>query len=419
MKRLHLGAVTTLAALVLGACTPPSPPGPPTWNPTYVSPTPTADARISSTSLGWWAILRTSPTTGLPVTLDLHRRTGPNGEPSATPTESIVVSGGIPVAMAMTDRVIAIASRFLDQVSVGILRYDDPNAQWVPATPNPVVPTDPALRIAPNAVVKLDVTDTAVALSLSYQAPQTGTGRVIVQQLTSTPTSVTTGPIQVLSPPPAWSSFDQEGFGRSVSLEGDLLAVSGGSDHVVLYQSPGGAGPWSQDGLLVNPEPPSSENRFGASVSVDTSSATSRVLVGTRGSFGLFGPPGPAAGRADLWQRGPAGWVMVRTLNPPDSTSQVTFGQQVALDGDLGVVANSLTLIGPVADYGVGIYRMGTGALEATLSGVPPSGPSPTLLSAGLTDLTLVGSHLSTVLGESFTTSSRVSAVTWDRVPNL
>ncbi|MFZ4517148.1 MAG: hypothetical protein ACOYOP_02095 [Microthrixaceae bacterium] len=419
MRTTFAAAVAALAlTTVISACGPmPPPSSSPVWQSTARNVAATPAAPYTATTANWWVVVRIDPTNGLAVGVDIYRRSGVNGEPAATPTQSIAASGGVVKAVAMTDRVIGVASSLFGQVTVGLLRYDDVVAQWVPTTA--FVPSDPAVRGTPNSRVTLSVTDTAVALGLGDASPGAADGRVVVQRITATPTSLTTGTAQVIGPDPAWTSEERAGFGQAVSLEGGTLAVSDGRSHVVLYRAEPATVPFAVDATLTPTTPPSSSRRFGTSLSVDTSTGAPRVLVGSNGDAGvLTGTPYP--GSAVVWTRASGAWTVEADLPAPTTGfAAATWGGLVSLDGARAAVGFDLAApSGAPADFRVTVWALtGAPTPEATLSAgsalTVPAGAT----QLGLTGLQLAGSHLSTVAIASGPSGTTSAAVSWDRIP--
>jgi len=137
------------------------------------------------------------------------------------------------------------------------------------------------------------------------------------------------------------SRFD--GFGSSVSIDGDVLAVGAKGDDpgnaensgaVYIYQSASAA--WTQQARLTAPTPtPWEQVGFAVGLSGDA------LVVGCPPQLN-FAPP-TATGHVYVFRRSGAGWTVEATLLPSGSALK-KFGVAVAISGDTAVVG------GPDAD---------------------------------------------------------------------
>lgn len=135
-------------------------------------------------------------------------------------------------------------------------------------------------------------------------------------------TTALVGTVKVIAPPDAGTSF-----GRSVAIDGDLLAVGmpGAGKAYLFSKDQGGAGAWGLVATLTVANPSS----FGASVAVS-------------GDVVVVGDPRPyaspsASGAAYVFLRdqgGPGAWGLARTLTAADGARQDRFGHAVSVSGD-------------------------------------------------------------------------------------
>ncbi len=431
-RRTHRSLFAALVTVVaVTACTP-APPMP-VWTPTIEAWNATSghevERPLASTSNQWFAVVEESPTIGVGATstnLLVYPRTGADGAPAATPSQTIPLEDNV-ANISMSDHIIAIRSRdYLANLDTVHLYGLDPTTHlWSESLALP-------RGLDTNAIVVIDVTDTALALGNIPSPMATGDGSVLVYPLTVSPT---TGAISgssvtaaALSPDPTWSASDRQGFGRVVSIEGDWLAVSGGTDHVAAYHRTAPT-TWAPDLVMTNPLAPGSDGRFGRSLSIDASAVTPRLLVGTQGGFSTFGGS-PTAGRVELLTRGPSGgWSLSQTISPRAGSALGGFalGIEVALDHDRAVVgyywaqvagAGGVTLMD---DYRLEVWNLTPAPVfEAELSMLAPhGGPLAGETATAPVGVRLAGSHLSVVSWDIFGSNpSHFSALSWDRHPS-
>ncbi len=433
-RRSFLGAIAVIVALTGATACSPAPTGP-SWTPTLVGWSGTTGAFVerplAATPAQWVAVIEMSPTTGPTATstnLLLFPRTGVDGAPAATPSQTIALDDNV-AGLSMSDHVIAVRSRSaiagLD--TVHLYGVDPATNVWSQSLGLP-------RGLDVNAVVVMDVTDTALVLGITPSPNSlSGVGAVLVYPLT---VSSTTGAISgsfltaaSLSPDPAWTASDRAGFGRVVSIEHDWLAVSSGQDHVSVYHRTAPT-TWVPDFVMTNPITPGNDGRFARSLSLDDDGATPRLLVGTQGGFSGFGGV-PTAGRAELLtRRAVGGWDLTSTISPRDGSALGGFalGVEASLDGDRAVVGYywaQLPGTGGFAgsdDYRLELWNFGaTPSFEAELSVLAPYGgvAQPGQTQAVAVGARLAGSHVSAVSWDVFGSAvpTHFSALSWDRHP--
>ena len=421
-------AVAGVLVMALGACGPP-PPGPtaPVWTPTVLGWSTAAgssyDRPLAATSATWWAVVEQRPTYGpnATSTLLLFPRTGTDGAPTASPAQTIALPPGV-AGLAISDHVVAVRYRntlaALDEVD--LYRLDVATGTWVYGATVP-------RGLNNNRLIVLAVTDEALVIGDSAAPGTSGDGEAVVVPLTLTATGLTAGWLsaQGLAPDPGWTSSDRLGFGRVVAVQGDVLAVSSGNDHVRVYRRV--AGTWTSDLTLTNPAAPASDTRFGRSLAVDTSTGSARLLMGVQGGItGIGGTILP--GRAELWERSAAGtWsnTSVITPRPGNAYNGLGFGVEVALEGTTAVIGYDWQQVpavggsGTVDDDRLEIYRLTpTPTFEDELSPLSVTGGAVAGQTAAIgVGTTLRGSHVSTVVWSSISGVLHLSAVSFDRHP--
>ena len=150
-------------------------------------------------------------------------------------------------------------------------------------------------------------------------------------------------------------------FGYSVSIDGDILAVSAlsedgpgdlvsnaGAVYVFERQSDGS---WLETAILRSSESQAGD-QFGLDVAVDGD----RILVSAPAEDGGVGDPLTAAGAAYLFEKQTSGsWLETALLRAPDAQASDTFGQRIALEGDWILISAHLEdggLGNPLTDAG-------------------------------------------------------------------
>jgi hypothetical protein len=320
--------------------------------------------------------------------------------------------------LAMSDHVLAI--RYVNALA-GLETTDlwrlDTSGQWVRGGVVPFGRSD-------VRHTEMTVTDTELVYGNSYPDASSD-GVVLIIPVVLTPTSVSADifspAVRFALPDPGWSMTDRAGFGREIALDGDLLAVSSGNDHVQVYRRTGAD--WPLDVTLTNPGAPANNGRFGSSIAVDTSTGTGRLLVGEQGGLRIGGPIEP--GRAVLYERGSAGWSETKVIEPRAGSAYdgLGLGAEVTLDGAWATVgyhwAQLATGGGALDEYRLDVYSVGTDVtFEAELSALAAVGGA----QAGDTSAVVAfpvqsGSHLSAVVWQNAGSEVRFSAVSWDRHP--
>ncbi len=124
-------------------------------------------------------------------------------------------------------------------------------------------------------------------------------------------------------------------FGATLDIEGDLLAVGVSAfsdvDSVYVFERDDVSGSWLETGILTSGV---SSDFFGSAVAV----GDALVAVGAENDDDAA----DSAGAVYLYERAESGgWVEVEKLLPPDPVQFGAFGRNVAIDGDLLVVADT------------------------------------------------------------------------------
>lgn len=425
-------AITLAAFAVVAACGP-SGPTPPVWTATVESwsavPSAEAERPLAATTKDWFVAIEQRPGIGPAATsstLLIYPRTRTDGAPAATPSQSIVLPVAI-AGLAMSDHVIAVRERnALANLDITNLFGLDPVTDtWSLST---VVPRG----LDNDKIITFKVTDSALAIGSIPTPGGTGDGSVVIVPLTLTGGTIswTFGSVVSLTPAAAWSSADRSGFGRTVSIDGAWLAVSGGNDHVVVYSRTGTS--WNPDLTLTNPIAPGTGGRFGRSLSIDAGAAgtTPRLLVGIQGGFSGFGGT-PTAGRAEIWARGGAAWSLQSTISPRAGSALGGFalGVEVGLDANRAIVGYFWAQVpgtdgvSLVDDYRLEAWNLnpttGQPSFESELSVLAAGGgPRPHQSAAAPVGVQLAGSHVAVASWDTFGADpSHFSAVSFDRHP--
>ena len=281
----------------------------------------------------------------------------------------------------------------------------------------------------PTRLIDLDVTDTQLVIGDSGAPGGSVDGTVVVVPISLAGPGITWsfGSVTAVGPDPSWSSTDRLGFGRRVAVEGDALAVSGGSDHVRLYTWGGTS--YAVATTLVNPDAPSLNGSFGESISVDTSTGQARALVGIKGDFSIFSPDPPTPGRVELWVRNGGVWSLEATIpaRPAALFGGYATGHEAALDGRWAVVGLHFVQVpaaggsGTVDDYRLEIYDLQSGPPTFVREISPVAltgGVVPDQVQLAPVGVDVVGSHIVFDVWNSISSSpTQFSAFSVDRHP--
>jgi hypothetical protein len=155
----------------------------------------------------------------------------------------------------------------------------------------------------------------------------------------------------------ALDASQSDGFGISLDIEGDVLAVgawmAGDSPAnqpgaVYLFQRQSGA--WIQS-LKLQPSNLTAFARFGASVEL----SAGRLVVGAPGA-GNYG----GSGAAYFYQYLGGAWLLRQRLWPQGAVGSANFGARVALDGELLAVSAPLDGENPFNQGSLRAYRTTT-----------------------------------------------------------
>lgn len=128
-------------------------------------------------------------------------------------------------------------------------------------------------------------------------------------------------------------------IGSSVAMDGGRIAVgaAGGAGEVYVLSRNGGS--WSVEQVLVAATPTGTD-RLGSSVAIQGST----IVAGAPSASDA----GPHTGRAYVFVHDGSGWVQSALLLAPDPTPNSSFGEQVAIDGDLLAVGAPAANFAPV-----------------------------------------------------------------------
>lgn len=385
---------------VLAACAPPGNTGsggPATWTPTVRSWDEAAGTEqvLSATSATWWAVVETAGGITGPATLLLYPRTGPDGAPAATPTQSIVL-GRVASDLAMSDHLLVVRVRndlaALDEQRIFELDGNGTSGVWSPAG---LVPTAIDTAHAPN----LDISEDTLAIGRPGTTGSGADGSVLLVPLDTAGPGVTWSfsTVQQLLPDPAWSPDARIGFGGQVDVEGGVVATTTGAGMVVTAARTSGT--WAIDDTLVDPA--GLTTGLGRSLSLDTSGTAPRLLIGVQGKLDGWTP---RPGRADLFERSSTGWTLLRSFSPRPGSVMGGFGLgfAVALDGDTAAIG--VHWLQPARPGGGGTtddLRVELHELSSTPTFVQEvplmdlvGGARPDLVGVAPMTLSLVGAHL-------------------------
>jgi hypothetical protein len=357
------------------------------------------------------------------ATLQLYARTGVDGAPATTPSQSIPLGPGI-AGLAMSDHVVAVDhhNALANLRSVDLYELDTITDAWSLGSTVP-------RGYDPTRLIDLDVTDTQLVIGESGAPGGSVDGTVVVVPISLAGPGITWsfGSVTAVGPDPSWTSTDRLGFGRRVAVEGDALAVSGGSDHVRFYTWGGTS--YAVATTLVNPDAPSLNGTFGESISVDSSTGQARALVGIKGDFSIFSPDPPTPGRVELWVRTGAAWNLEATIpaRPAALFGGYATGHEAALDGRWAVVGLHFVQVpaaggtGTVDEYRLEIYDLQSGPPTFVREISPVAltgGVVPDQVQLAPVGVDVVGSHIVFDVWNSISSSpTRFSAFSVDRHP--
>ena len=260
------------------ACAPPDDGTPPTttWTTTRFPFTQAPDANVSRigawTSEDAFAYLEwTVPTGGTgSAELVIHPRTGPGGNDLGTPQRvPAVVSADGPKG----ENFIGLGSS-VPTGETEVTFYRPESGTWG---------ADGSVTV-PSGYEFAALTDDWLVARMRIGAPGASTGSVLMYPLDSTGGSIQAGQPVAVGPDPSWPVELQQGFGRRVDADGDLLAVSSapygtsGAGVVTVFEQSGGS--WSPTQTLTSPI---GANLFGNSLAIDDGAAVDRLALGPQG----------------------------------------------------------------------------------------------------------------------------------------
>lgn len=132
-------------------------------------------------------------------------------------------------------------------------------------------------------------------------------------------------------------------FGTSTALSRDALIV-GASAHSTTQFQDGAAyvfertgGMWSETAKLVRATP-GADDRFGISADIDTTGGDAQAIVGANGANDVA----VIGGAAHVFEKVGGAWVETAVLHGSDTGDDDAFGNAVAIDDDVAVVASQL-----------------------------------------------------------------------------
>ncbi len=174
-----------------------------------------------------------------------------------------------------------------------------------------------------------------------------------------------TGPWIEISRLRASDGAAADGFGASIALSGDRIAVGavGRDDQGIesgaayVFESDG-AGGWVETAKLLSPDARNYDS-FG-SVGLDGD----LLVVGAPGGNPM---PGVNSGAADLFRREGGAWTHVSRLLPSDGRDQDQFGLRTAVDGDTVVIGARLDDFWGPDSGGVYVFELEECRLELQL----------------------------------------------------
>ena len=126
-------------------------------------------------------------------------------------------------------------------------------------------------------------------------------------------------------------------FGRSVAIEGDVLAVGAPADgsssegSVHIFRETAGA--WQLEEVLVSPVTPVATNTFGQAIALDDG----RLFV----TAPAESVSAQKNGRLYIYEHTGTSWTVIDSVNNPVQTTSATFGVSIAVDGDTVLVGDS------------------------------------------------------------------------------
>lgn len=321
-------AVIAMAFAVTTACAPPDGGGgnPPTsaWSTTRFAFEQSGSGTVSRlgtwTTAEWFAYLEwTVPTGGVgSAELVVHPRTGAGAHTLGAPQR---MPAGFSVDGLDGENFIG-AGQSLPSGETAVTFYRPVAGTWGAA----------GSATIPSGYELSTITDDWLVARQRLGAPGTTAGQVLVYPLDTSGATVVAGTPSTLTPDPAWSPQLQQGYGRNVDVDGDLLAVSGspygttGAGIVRLYRHDGAA--WNVAETLTSPI---GSSLFGQYVAVDDGASVDRIAMAAQGDS-------LATLTVDVFADNGTGFLLEQTIPRSSSTDLsggMLLGYGLDLDGDL------------------------------------------------------------------------------------
>lgn len=325
-------AVVALAAAT--ACAPSGGSGPAfSWTSTRLarsaSPAGTVNRSGAWTDDDWFATLELDSPTGGPSSARLlfFPRTGPAGSTLGTPQE-LPAPGGAGLGGPLGEHIVAVPT------GTGASFFRETAGVWAAA----------GSMTVPDGFQVADMTDRWLAARRVPAAPgSSGDGEVRIYAVDASGPTVVPTLATTLGPDPAWPAALREGFGRAVSLDGDLAAVSGSG---LSGPTPGGvrvfratAGTWSPVQSLGDGSSPQS---FGNAITIEDGTTVDRLAISTN-------VPTLLTTGIEIHADDGSGFTLEQSLTPDpgqvDASGGLLFGSSLDLDGELlALTARSTTV---------------------------------------------------------------------------
>ncbi len=350
-------AIVVACIAVATACVPPDDGTPPTgpWSATRFPFTQTAAGNVSR--IGAWTsddafayIEWTVPTGGIGTgELVIHPRTGPDGNDLSTPQR---VPAPASIDGLKGEHFIGL-SRSLPSGETEVTFYRPDAGIWG-ADGNVTIPSGYEFAA---------LTDEWLVARLRLGAPGALTGSVLMYPLDTSGATIQAGAPVTVTPDPTWPTELQQGFGRRVAADGDLLAVSSapygtdGPGLVSIFEQSGGT--WAPTQTLTSPL---GANLFGNYLAIDDGATVDRLALAPQGnSMETLG--------IDVYADHGAGFELEHSIprgSEPDLQNGLLLGYGIDLDEDLLVfttrsteVASSEAGHAPVKVGHVALHRLG------------------------------------------------------------
>ncbi len=355
-------AVVVACLAVATACAPPDDGTPPstTWTSTRFPFTQSATERVSRigawTSEDAFAYLEwTVPVGGTgSAELVIHPRTGPGGNDLGTPQR---VPAEVSIDGLKGEHFIGIG-RSVTTGETEVTFYRPESGIWG---------ADGSVTI-PTFYEFAALTDDWLVARRQLGAPGDFTGSILMYPLDPTGSSIQAGAPVTIEPDPNWPLELQQGFGRRVVVDGDLLAVStapygvDGPGSVSIYEQSGGT--WTPTQTLTSPL---AANLFGNYLAIDDGATVDRLVLAPQGnSMETLG--------VDVYADDGDGFELEQSIprsSDPDLQGGMLLGHSIAIDDDLLVFSTRSTEVAssepghaPVKVGHIALHRLGTSGWE-------------------------------------------------------